>query len=83
METSSSNNTDQWENIMITELAKWYKNEYRRRTDAINNGEGRIDWLDEGTRVSFSEIQEKANEFGIQVNVVKLRLLLDDALRNS
>jgi hypothetical protein len=55
------------------ELVAWYRGEFDRRTSALNSGQGRIDWLDAGSRVSFSEVSAKAEELGIKANPVDLR----------
>ena len=56
-------------------LVEWYKSEFKRRTDLLAAGNGRIDWIDPGTRVSFSEIWAKAEELGIEENPVTLRIV--------
>ena len=60
------------------DIRKWYREEFHRRTKLLAKGEGRIDWVNEGTRVSFSEICHQADimsatlEYG-SYNVVELR----------
>lgn len=60
-------------NTRYTELTNWFRAEYQRRTMAIENGTGRVDWLDCGTRVSWSEIVSKARDLGITDDVVTMR----------
>jgi len=48
-------------------LAAWYRSEFRRRTAAIEAGDGRIDWLDPGTRVSLTEVRSYAESVGIEM----------------
>ena len=60
-------------NKKLTKLIDWIDSEYARRTKAVKNGTARIDWIDEGTRVSFSEIVAKAEALGIDTNPVSLR----------
>jgi len=49
--------------------------------EVVSAGTPRIDWLDPGTRVSWSEIVAKAEEFGIKSDPVTLRLDFDRAKR--
>jgi hypothetical protein len=62
------------------ELIYWYKREFRQRTALLAKGEGRIEWIDAGTRVSFSEVCEKADDLGLEMNVVELRTALEDRI---
>jgi hypothetical protein len=55
------------------ELIAWFKSEFARRTRALGEGKGRIDWIDPGTRVSWSEITTKAEQLGINRDMVDLR----------
>ena len=59
---------------LLQELRRWRHAEFTRRTRALEAGADRIDWVDPGTRVSFSEVCEKARELGLEMNVVELRL---------
>jgi hypothetical protein len=61
-------------------LATWFKTEFARRTKLLEAGDGRIDWIDAGTRVSFSEVSAKAGELGLPDDVVALRLWASKAL---
>ena len=63
----------------MRQLVKWYRRERRCRTAKVREGTARIDWLDPGTRVSWSEIVAKAEEFGIKSDPVTLRLDFDRA----
>jgi hypothetical protein len=59
----------------MNDLIKWFWSEFNRRTDAIASGAARIDWLDTGTRVSWTEVVSKAEELGLDTsNPVKFRL---------
>lgn len=63
----------------VDRLKQWYREEFDRRTKLIEAGEvNRIDWIDPGTRVAFSEVCAKAREKGIDSNVVNLRLAMGD-----
>jgi hypothetical protein len=63
------------ERDQMDKLIAWFKAEYARRTAAIKTGKGRIDWLDPGTRISWSEVLAKADELGIDTrDPVNLRL---------
>ena len=55
------------------QLLNWVSTEYNRRSVALSEGHGRVDWLDPGTRVSWSEIIAKAESLGINRNPVNLR----------
>lgn len=57
-------------------LRYWIKLQYDYRTDEIEQNRGRIDWIDPGTRVSFTEVWAKAEDLGIKMNVVEFRLWL-------
>lgn len=59
---------EQWDR-----LRAWLKAEHIQRTRLICEGKGRIDWLDYGTRVSFSEVCAKAAELGLDVSPVQIR----------
>jgi hypothetical protein len=61
----------------IEQLRAWIREEHRRRTDLLDAGNGRIEWIDPGTRVGFSEACAKAEELGIEADVVSLRLALN------
>lgn len=60
-------------------LLDWYRSEYDRRTNAIEDGSGKIDWLIPGYRVSFTEVIMKAEQLGIRMNPVDLRRWFDEA----
>lgn len=59
----------------MDKLIAWYKAEYKRRTDLLDRDQGQIDWLDPGTRVSFSEVWAKAEELGVNESPVTLRII--------
>lgn len=65
----------------IDELVAWVRAEYARRTRAIAAGNGRIDWLDPGTRVSWSEVFAKAHDLGMKCAPVELRITLSERLK--
>jgi len=50
-------------------LAAWYRREYRRRTEALLDGEINIDWLVPEYRVTRTEIQQHAEAVGICMDV--------------
>jgi urocanate hydratase len=54
-------------------LLDWFDATFAQRTAAVENNTARIDWIDEGTRVSWSEIAMKAVEFGDLRDIVTLR----------
>lgn len=60
----------------LRKLRQWRRAEFKRRTALLQVDLGRIDWLDPGTRVSFSEVCEKARELGIDLPVTELRLAI-------
>ena len=49
-------------------LAAWYRREYRRRTEALRNGEFNIDWLVPDYRVTRVEIAAHAASIGIELD---------------
>jgi hypothetical protein len=55
------------------QLLHWYNETYQSRTRAVRDNTARIDWLDPGTRVSWTEMVAKAEELGIRKNPVALR----------
>jgi len=59
-------------------LRAWFEKEYRRRSAAVRAGTGKIEWLDKGTRVAWSEIAMKAVELGITDDIVTLRKWWDE-----
>jgi hypothetical protein len=65
----------------IQALRKWYRQEFDRRTKLLEAGNGRIDWLDKGTRVSWSEVWIKAQDLGINLGPAELRLQLQSLRR--
>jgi len=54
-------------------LKEWLRQEYDRRTRALEQGAGRIEWVMPECRVSFSEVVEKARELSIKDNITELR----------
>lgn len=68
----------------IDELRYWCRKEFDRRTKAIADGsasfEDQLAWAHAGYRVRFSEACVKAEELGIELNVVDLRLALDGCI---
>ena len=60
------------------QLINWAAVEFDRRTQLLREGEGQIDWIDPGTRVSWTEIVERARDLGITMNVVELRHWWDE-----
>lgn len=59
------------------QLLDWFDAEYQRRTDLVEKGEGRIDWIAPDYRVSWTEVLSKAEELGITMNPVNLRHWID------
>ena len=57
-----------------TELLRWFRDTYRARTDAVQAGTAPIEWLDEGTRVSWTEIDAKVEQLGIRREPLEMRL---------
>ena len=52
----------------FAKLGAWYRSQFELRTAAIEAGDGRIDWLNPGTRVSLTEIRSYAEIiFGIEM----------------
>jgi len=49
-------------------IKNWYQDQYWFRTRALNKGEGKIDWVDPGTRVSWSEVVAYAETLGLQLS---------------
>jgi hypothetical protein len=60
------------------ELLSWVKQEYLRRTRLIKVGAGKIDWIDPGTRVSWTEVVTKAEALGVARKGVDLRLWYEE-----
>jgi hypothetical protein len=60
------------------ELLRWAGSEFKRRTRLVKVGAGKIDWLDPGTRVSWTEITTKAEALGIARKGVDLRTWYDE-----
>lgn len=62
-------------------LLNWGREEFARRTKAVEDGTASIYWLDPGTRVSWTEICVKAEELGVKraKNPVEFRLWWDEA----
>lgn len=54
-------------------LLDWHDAEYARRSAAVLDGTARIDWIVPEYRVSWSELAAKADELGIDRNLVDLR----------
>lgn len=55
-------------------LLDWFDTEFKSRTKAVKNSTARIDWIDPGTRISWTEILSKAEELGITTrNAVEMR----------
>ena len=65
----------------LQQLVKWYRREYDHRTAKVCIGIAPINWIDKGTRVSWSEVYSKARELGIESDPVTLRLDFDAALQ--
>ena len=60
--------------ISEQQLLKWFDEEYARRSRAVSDGTGKLDWLLPEYRITWSEITAKAEELGIKRNVVDMRL---------
>lgn len=64
----------------LTALRQWCRDEYIRRTTALEEGTAtmreQLDWAVPEYRLRFSEASAKAEEMGIKMNVVDLRLAL-------
>ena len=56
------------------ELVKWYDEQYAMRSRAVAEGTGKLDWVLQEYRVTWSEITAKADALGINRNVVEFRL---------
>jgi hypothetical protein len=61
----------------VRALRSWFDAEFRHRTKMLEAGEGKISWLNPGTRVSFSEVCAKAEELELSSNPVELRLMIN------
>lgn len=62
----------------LDQLKQWRRETFAERTRLLNAGQGRIDWLDEGTRVSWTEVVAKAEKLGVTLHPVELRLAMGD-----
>lgn len=69
---------------LIQCLRTWCLAEFRRRTKALEEGTAtmreQIDWAIPGYRLRFSEAQTKAEELGIDLNIVDLRVALEGCI---
>jgi hypothetical protein len=69
----------------IDDLRYWCRKEYQRRTKAIADGTAtmseQLAWANSEYRVRFSEVQAKAEDMGIDMNIVDLRLALQDCIK--
>jgi hypothetical protein len=50
-------------------LATWYRNEYKRRTQALKAGAGQYEWIAPDYRVTRVEVAAYAASVGIDVGV--------------
>lgn len=53
----------------LEKLSKWYRDEFKRRTEAIKDDSAKIDWLVPEYRVSRTEVVAYAESIGIQMSV--------------
>lgn len=49
------------------QITAWYRTVFALRTAEIHAGRGKIEWLDRGTRVSWSELVAYAETLGIEL----------------
>lgn len=52
----------------------WFKRTLSERTTAVKENRAPIDWIDPGTRVSWSEVVSKASDLGIVRSPADLRV---------
>ena len=52
----------------LDQLARWYHSEYQRRTEAITDNIGKIEWLVPEYRVSRTEVTAYAQSIGIELD---------------
>jgi hypothetical protein len=52
----------------LDKIAAWYRSEFKRRTEAIEAGGAKIDWLVPEYRVSRSEVVAYAESIGITMD---------------
>lgn len=69
----------------VQELRYWCRQEFKRRTKAIADGSAafsdQLAWANAEYRVRFSEAQARAEELGIEMNIVDLRLALEGCIK--
>lgn len=61
----------------LNQITQWSRDLYRRRTEALDQGVGRIDWVDPGTRVCLTEVRTYAASIGVTLDVNDVRDLLE------
>lgn len=61
-------------------LARWYRAERAKRTEAVRNGTAKWDWIVPQYRVSFTEVQAYADSIGISLHPTD-RIELDAAIK--
>lgn len=52
----------------LEKLAAWYRGEYDRRTEALEAGGGKLDWVAPEYRVSRTEVVAHAESIGIMMS---------------
>lgn len=60
----------------IADIIAWRDSEFSRRTAVVEAGEAPIDWLVPEYRVTFTECLAKAEELGVDIDAIDLRLAL-------
>lgn len=60
--------------MTVAALQAWINAEFARRTAAVEAGTADLDWVVPEYRVSWSEVWSKAEELGLSMSLVDLRL---------
>lgn len=64
------------EEAIVAATRAWAREEFARRTEAVETGTAPIGWLDPGSRVGFSECVAKAETLGSTLSLPDLRSAL-------
>lgn len=62
------------------QIAHWFHRTFDQRTAALEAGDGKIEWLDRGTRVSWTELVSFAETIGVTLHPTDQASLLPNLL---
>ena len=64
-------------------MIEWFNAEWIRRTQALENGEANVDWVNKDYRIVFSEFLAHAKEIGYEGHFLDLRMWWATLKRNK